>query len=197
MFVAYLEDDLLAIAERFDIVEFPGGNLALLVRTVRRPPRRGLDQHGRAARGACSAFVARRPLLVTIGACATAGGIQAFGTGPTMDRGQPPSIRTRSLWIYWLWRRRRRPRGRGRRAAGCPIDPRQLLELLTALVVGRRPQLPDELVCAECKRRGATCVVVAAGVACLGPVTRTGCGALCPAYGRAATAASARAETPT
>ena len=67
---------------------------------------------------------------------------------------------------------------------GCPIDPGQLLELLTALVVGRRPQLPDESVCAECKRRGATCVVVAQGVACLGPVTRTGCGALCPAFGR-------------
>jgi hypothetical protein len=67
---------------------------------------------------------------------------------------------------------------------GCPIDPGQLLELLTALVVGRRPQLPDDSVCAECKRRGATCVIVAEGIACLGPVTRTGCGALCPAFGR-------------
>jgi coenzyme F420-reducing hydrogenase gamma subunit len=67
---------------------------------------------------------------------------------------------------------------------GCPIDPGQLLELLTAVVVGRRPQLPDESVCAECKRRGATCVIVAKGIACLGPVTRTGCGALCPVFGR-------------
>jgi coenzyme F420-reducing hydrogenase gamma subunit len=53
-----------------------------------------------------------------------------------------------------------------------------------ALVTGRRPQLPDEAVCLECKRRGIVCVAVAEGIPCLGPVTRTGCGAICPAYGR-------------
>jgi hypothetical protein len=67
---------------------------------------------------------------------------------------------------------------------GCPIDPGQLLELLTALIVGRRPQLPDQAVCLECKRRGIPCVVVAQSMPCLGPVTRTGCGAICPAFGR-------------
>jgi len=67
---------------------------------------------------------------------------------------------------------------------GCPISGAQLLELLTALSVGRRPQLPDEAVCAECKRLGNPCILVAQGVACLGPVTRTGCGALCPSFGR-------------
>jgi hypothetical protein len=67
---------------------------------------------------------------------------------------------------------------------GCPIDPGQLLEVLTALSIGRRPQLPDEAVCAECKRRGIVCVVVAKGLPCLGPLTATGCGALCPAFAR-------------
>jgi len=67
---------------------------------------------------------------------------------------------------------------------GCPISPAQLREFLVALVTGRRPQLPDEAVCLECKRRGIVCVAVARGIPCLGPVTRTGCGAICPAYGR-------------
>jgi hypothetical protein len=62
---------------------------------------------------------------------------------------------------------------------GCPIDGGQLVELLTAVRVGRRPQLPDEAVCAACKRAGTVCVVVAHGEPCLGPLTRTGCGAIC------------------
>jgi coenzyme F420-reducing hydrogenase gamma subunit len=67
---------------------------------------------------------------------------------------------------------------------GCPVDGGQLLELLGAVVAGRRPHLPDEAVCAACKRSGRVCVVVAAGEPCLGPITHTGCGALCPAWGR-------------
>jgi coenzyme F420-reducing hydrogenase gamma subunit len=59
-----------------------------------------------------------------------------------------------------------------------------LLDLLTALLAGRRPNLPVHSVCQECKLRGTTCVTVARGTPCLGPVTRAGCGALCPAYGR-------------
>jgi sulfhydrogenase subunit delta len=71
---------------------------------------------------------------------------------------------------------------------GCPIDRRQLLDtltaLLTALLTGRRPNLPLHSVCFECKARGTTCVLVANRTPCLGPVTAAGCGALCPAYGR-------------
>ena len=67
---------------------------------------------------------------------------------------------------------------------GCPIDRHQLLELLTAILVGRSPDLPTESVCTQCKRRGLTCVMVADGTPCLGPVTHAGCGAICPSYGR-------------
>src|SRR5665647_3426493 len=66
----------------------------------------------------------------------------------------------------------------------CPIDPGQLVELLTALITGRRPQLRDESVCMECKRRGVVCVMVGKGIPCLGQVTQTGCGAICPRFGR-------------
>ena len=64
---------------------------------------------------------------------------------------------------------------------GCPIDKRQLLEVISAFLAGRKPDIPDTSVCTECKRRGLTCVMVAHGTPCLGPVTHAGCGALCPA----------------
>ena len=67
---------------------------------------------------------------------------------------------------------------------GCPIDGRQLLELIGALLAGRRPNLSGQSVCAECKAAGNVCVLVAHGTPCLGPVTHAGCGALCPGYHR-------------
>jgi coenzyme F420-reducing hydrogenase gamma subunit len=67
---------------------------------------------------------------------------------------------------------------------GCPIDKRQLLEVVSAFLAGRKPDIPNQSVCFECKRRGLTCVTVAHGTPCLGPVTHAGCGALCPAFGR-------------
>jgi coenzyme F420-reducing hydrogenase gamma subunit len=67
---------------------------------------------------------------------------------------------------------------------GCPIDKRQLLEVVTAFLAGRRPGIPATSVCTECKRRGLVCVMVAHGTPCLGPVTQAGCGALCPSYDR-------------
>jgi coenzyme F420-reducing hydrogenase gamma subunit len=67
---------------------------------------------------------------------------------------------------------------------GCPINKVQALEVLTALLQGRAPHLPSHAVCMECKRRGTVCVTVAEGIACLGPLTHAGCGAICPAFNR-------------
>ncbi len=123
--------------------------------------------------------------LITIGACATAGGIQglrnfaAAGEYAGAVYAHPEYISSLETSTpisahvdvdYELH--------------GCPIDRHQLLEVLIASLVGRKPVIPGHSVCQECKGRGTVCVVVSRGVACLGPVTRTGCGALCPAVGR-------------
>ena len=123
--------------------------------------------------------------LVTIGACATAGGVQAlrnFGDVGEFTRlvyASPQYISTLetstpiSAHVSVDFE-----------LHGCPIDKRQLLEVVTAFLHGRRPAIPSTSVCTECKRRGTVCVMVAHGTPCLGPVTHAGCGALCPTYNR-------------
>ena len=179
-----LEDELLAITERFDIVEFPeatsrrsAGPFDVLLVEGSVSNEDQLEELLRLRREATT--------LVTIGACATAGGIQAIRNwsdhAPWAASVYPSPVLVASFAMSTPVSDHVVVDAELR---GCPIDPGQLLELLTAVIVGRRPQLPDESVCADCKRRSVTCVVVARGLACLGPVTRTGCGALCPAYGR-------------
>jgi coenzyme F420-reducing hydrogenase gamma subunit len=123
--------------------------------------------------------------LVTIGACATAGGIQAlrnFGDVRELCAAVYPSPEYLSTLATST------PIAQHVRVdlelRGCPISKAQLLETLSALLRGRRPQLPSYSVCVECKRRGTPCVMVARGTPCLGPVTQAGCDALCPAYDR-------------
>lgn len=79
---------------------------------------------------------------------------------------------------------------------GCPVNKAQLLELLAALLAGRRPNLATTSVCEECKARGTPCVLVARGTPCLGPVTQAGCGAICPAYDRGCYGCFGPKETP-
>ena len=179
-----LEDELLSIGERFDLVEFPEAtsrrsegpfDILLVEGSVSTPEQ---AEQIIALRG-------QAKLLVTIGACATAGGIQAmrnWGHEPTWRASVYPNpemieslAQATPVADHVTVDAELR---------GCPIDGRQLVELLTALRLGRRPQLPDEAVCLECKRLGRVCVLVAGGTACLGPLTQTGCGALCPGYAR-------------
>ncbi len=179
-----LEDELLAIGARFDLVEFPeatsrrseGPYDVLLVEGSVSTPEQAEQ---------IVELRERASLLVTIGACATAGGIQAmrnFADEPAWRAAVYPSP---ELIESLPWATPVADHVKvDAELRGCPIDPGQLVELLTALRLGRRPQLPDEAVCLECKRRGRVCVLVAGGTACLGPVTQTGCGALCPGYAR-------------
>jgi sulfhydrogenase subunit delta len=123
--------------------------------------------------------------LVTIGACATAGGIQALrnfadvADYAAVVYAQPDYVATLAtstavadhVPVDFELR-------------GCPIDKRQLIGVLSALLSGRKPRIPGHSVCQECKLRGTACVMVAHGTPCLGPVTQAGCGAICPAFGR-------------
>lgn len=123
--------------------------------------------------------------LVTIGACATWGGIQAlrnmadvrdyisivYATPAYIDTLAESTPIAEHVPVDFELR-------------GCPISKRQLLELVSATLAGRRPVIPTHSVCGECKVRGSVCVMVAHGTPCMGPVTLAGCGALCPSYHR-------------
>jgi coenzyme F420-reducing hydrogenase gamma subunit len=123
--------------------------------------------------------------LIAIGACATAGGIQALRNWRDVDEfvrivyAHPEYIDTLetstpiSDYVQVDFELR-----------GCPISKYQLLEVVTSLLIGRQPRTPSYSVCMECKRRGTACVMVSKGIPCLGPVTQAGCNALCPSVNR-------------
>jgi coenzyme F420-reducing hydrogenase gamma subunit len=123
--------------------------------------------------------------LVTIGACATAGGIQALRNWQDVAE-FTRAVYATPAYIHTL--EQSTPISShvavDFEVNGCPINKYQILEVITALLVGRAPHLPGNSVCMECKKRGTVCVMVARGLPCLGPVTQTGCGAICPAYNR-------------
>jgi sulfhydrogenase subunit delta len=135
--------------------------------------------------------------LVTIGACATSGGIQALRNFADVEEftravyAQPDFISTLATST---------PISDHVRVDfelnGCPINKVQLLEVISAYLNDRRPQVRAHSVCVECKRRGTVCVTVAHGTPCLGPVTHAGCGAICPAYNRGCYGCYGPMETP-
>ena len=139
----------------------------------------------------------RSRYLVTIGACATAGGLQAlrnlsaagewlasvYATPAFIDTlATVTPVRDHAHVDLELW--------------GCPVNGRQVLAAIPALLSGVVPPEAHDRVCLECKRRLHHCVMVTRGLPCLGPVTRTGCGALCPGIGRDCYGCYGPSETP-
>lgn len=135
--------------------------------------------------------------LVTIGACATAGGIQALRNFKdvkdfmsivyarpeyisTLDTSTPISDHVKVDFEL----------------RGCPINKKQLVEVISAFLNHRKPNTPAHSVCVECKQQGTVCVMVAHGTPCLGPVTHAGCSAICPAYHRGCYGCYGPKETP-
>ena len=190
------EDELLRLAGEVDIAYFLEATSA----TVRGPYDLSLVE-GSVTTPADAERIQRvrraSRRLVTIGACATAGGIQALRNfvdvrdflqavyaSPeyvsTLDTSTPISAHVHVDFELH----------------GCPIDKRQLLEVIGAFLRERRPNISSASVCMECKRRGNVCVMVAHGTPCLGPVTHAGCGALCPSYNRGCYGCFGPMETP-
>ena len=190
------EDELLAVAGEVTISNFPEASsavakgpydLSLVEGSVTTPhDAERIHQVRRASK-----------FLVTIGACATAGGIQALRNFKEVNEfisivyATPDYITTlnKSTPIADHVRVDFELRG-------CPINKFQLVEVLSAFLHGRKPNTPPSSVCIECKRRGTVCVMVAGGTPCLGPVTHAGCGAICPAYQRGCYGCFGPMETP-
>lgn len=128
---------------------------------------------------------ARTGTLITIGACATEGGVQSLRNGADVAE-FTRLVYARPEWIATL--ATSTPIAHHVKVdleiPGCPISKRELLRNITALLARRRPPITSHSVCVECKMAGNACLLVAEGTACLGPVTHAGCGALCPSIGR-------------
>jgi coenzyme F420-reducing hydrogenase gamma subunit len=178
------EDELLALAGAVQIAHFTEASSAEIAGPYDVSLVEGSVTTERDVRRITEIRAASRT-LVTLGACATAGGIQALrnfadvaefasvvyarpGFISTLATSAPVSDH---VPVDFELR-------------GCPIDKGQLLGLLTALLAGRKPAIPAHSVCHDCKLRGTSCVLVAHGTPCLGPITQAGCGAICPAFGR-------------
>jgi coenzyme F420-reducing hydrogenase gamma subunit len=190
------EDALLAVAAAVDIANFPeasravvGGpyDISLVEGSITTPhDEERIHTIRRASK-----------TLITIGACAMSGGIQALRNFKNVEEfislvyARPEYIETLNkstpitdhVFVDFQLR-------------GCPINKDQLVEVLSAYLNGRKPVTPAHGVCLECKRLGIVCVMVAQGIPCMGPVTQAGCGALCPAYGRGCYGCFGPKETP-
>ncbi|MEW5702589.1 MAG: oxidoreductase [Candidatus Zixiibacteriota bacterium] len=190
------EDELLAVAGAVDMAHFPEATSA----QVKGPYDLSLVEGSiTTPHDAARIHQVRRAsqTLITIGACATAGGIQALRNFRNVREflgivyAHPEYIETLSLstpistHVLVDFELR-----------GCPINKHQLLDVIAAFLHKRKPVTPAHSVCLECKRRGSVCVMVAHGLPCLGPVTHAGCGAICPAYQRGCYACFGPMESP-
>jgi sulfhydrogenase subunit delta len=179
-----LEDELLDIVGAIDIAYFPEATR----REVAGPYDLSLVEGSVTTAHDATRIKeirAQSKTLVSIGACATAGGIQALKNFANVSEyisivyANPDYIDTLATSTAI-----------GDHVAvdlelrGCPISKHQLIEVVDAFLHGRRPNTPNQSVCVECKLRGTQCIMVAGGTPCMGPVTHAGCGALCPSYNR-------------
>jgi sulfhydrogenase subunit delta len=190
------EDELLAVAGAIEIANFPEASRAVVGRTYDLSLVEGSITTPHDAERIHKIRRSSK-FLVTIGACATAGGIQSLRNFKNVKDftnivyASPQYIETLnkstaiSDHIHVDFE-----------LQGCPINKMQLVEVLSAYLNGRKPVTPKHSVCIECKLRGSVCVMVSKGIPCMGPVTHAGCGAICPSYDRGCYSCFGPKETP-
>ncbi len=178
------EDELLALADRVSISYFPEATTAM----VAGPYDVSLVEGSITSEHDAERIRQIRrdsALLITIGACATAGGIQALRNGRDVD-GFTSIVYAHPEYISTL--ATSTPIADhvpvDLELRGCPIDRGQLLQMLASVLNRHALRLPTTSVCIECKARSTSCVMVAHGTPCLGPITQAGCNALCPSFHR-------------
>ncbi len=178
------EDELLAVANTVSIAYFPEATRAVVDGPYDISLVEGSISTGEDAER-IQMIRDESNLLITIGACATSGGIQGLRNFANVDQ-YISTVYAHPEYIHTL--RNVSPISQhvfvDYEVRGCPINKYHLVEVLAAHLAGRRPNIPSYSVCVECKRRGTSCVMVAHGTPCMGPVTQAGCGAICPAYNR-------------
>jgi len=189
------EDELISLASVIDIANFPEASSAIAAGPYDLSLVEGSITTAHDAER-IRMVRAQSKHLVIIGACATAGGIQALRNFADVNDfiaavyASPQYIKTLATSTpisahvpvdYEL--------------RGCPINKAQLVEVISAFLAGRKPAIASHSVCIECKQRSAICVLVQ-GTPCLGPVTHAGCGAICPAMRRGCYGCYGPMETP-
>lgn len=190
------EDELLAVAGAIEIAYFPEATRAV----VKGPYDLSLIEGSITTEHDAKRVKTIRQQskkVVTIGACATAGGIQALRNFKDV-REYTIAVYARPEYIHTL--EKSTPISEhifvDFELRGCPINKYQLVEVINAFLNNRKPNISPQSVCTECKRRGNVCVMVANGTPCLGPVTQAGCGAICPFYHRGCYGCFGPMETP-
>ncbi|MFZ9035530.1 MAG: sulfhydrogenase subunit delta [Francisellaceae bacterium] len=129
--------------------------------------------------------------IIAMGACATTGGIQALRNNASVDEF--------NIWIKDVYPQHSDVVAKEEldtakpvsayidvdfEIAGCPVSSQQMFAAVRQLLFTVEPEKTVDPVCTTCKHRGITCVMVARGEPCLGPVTADGCDALCPSINR-------------
>jgi sulfhydrogenase subunit delta len=190
------EDELLAVAGAIEIANFPEATRAF----SKGPYDVSLVEGSITTSHDAERIQKVRKMskvLITIGACATAGGIQALRNFANVSDyasyvyASPQYIETlhKSTPIDYHVHVDFELRG-------CPINKMQLVEVLSAFLNGRKPNTPAYAVCVECKLKGNPCVMVSHGTPCMGPVTHAGCNAICPSFDRGCFGCYGPKETP-